>query len=244
MPFSDRGPVARSMRRYLGRATLTLVAVMLLSAFLLPLLSMLTLSLEQAGQRTTAGAPFYPAAPAMGTYQGETYEIYSVPIDGAMRDLMLVTKGRTESTFVDPGDPTQTPIVWQGAWRTLQQSWTFSPNIDNFTTPVAGEFFTKPSFGPFFTGTALGDIISTLLTREERGYTRYKPRTYRSTAFFAHTHTDIFFHRGENAMTQLEFARQGTITPAMEKCAASEGTSGGNHPARDWLQAPWLSRKT
>ncbi len=157
IPLSDRGPVARSMRRYLGRATLTLFAVMLLSAFLLPLLSMVTLSLEQAGQRTTAGAPFYPAAPATGTYQGETYDIYSVPIDGAMRDLMLVTKGRTESTFVDPGDPTQTPIVWQGAWRTLQQSWTFSPNFDNFTTAWAQLNFPRLLFN-----TAAVSVLSTI----------------------------------------------------------------------------------
>lgn len=157
MPFSDRGPVARSMRRYLGRATVTLVAVMLLSAFLLPLLSMVTLSLEQAGQRTTAGAPFYPAAPATGTYQGETYEIYSVPIDGAVRDLMLVTKGRTESTFVDPGDSTQTPIVWQGAWRTLQQTWRFSPNIDNFTTAWAQLNFPRLLFN-----TAAVSVLSTI----------------------------------------------------------------------------------
>ncbi len=157
MPFSDRGPVARSMRRYLGRATVTLVAVMLLSAFLLPLLSMVTLSLEQAGQRTTAGAPFYPAAPATGTYQGETYEIYSVPIEGAMRSLMLVTKGRTESTFVDPGDSTQTPIVWQGAWRTLQQSWTFSPNTDNFTTAWAQLNFPRLLFN-----TAAVSVLSTV----------------------------------------------------------------------------------
>ena len=157
IPLSDRGPVARSMRRYLGRATLTLFAVMLLSAFLLPLLSMLTLSFEQAGQRTTAGAPFYPAAPAVGTYQGETYDIYSVPIDGAMRDLMLVTKGRTESTFVDPGDPSQTPIVWQGAWRTLQQSWTFSLNTDNFTTAWAQLNFPRLLFN-----TAAVSVLSTI----------------------------------------------------------------------------------
>ena len=37
LSFSDRGPVVRSLRRYLGRATITLFAVMLLSAFLLPL---------------------------------------------------------------------------------------------------------------------------------------------------------------------------------------------------------------
>ena len=156
-PISDRGPVARSMRRYLGKATLTLVAVMLLSAFLLPLLSMLTLSFEQAGQRTTAGAPFYPAAPAVGTYQGETYDIYSVPIDGTTRDLMLVTKGRTESTFVDPTDAAQAPIVWQGAWRTLKQSWTFSPNIDNFTTA-----WTQLNFPRLLFNTAAVSVLSTL----------------------------------------------------------------------------------
>lgn len=157
IPLSDRGPVARSMRRYLGRATLTLVAVMLLSAFLLPLLSMVTLSLEQAGQRTTAGAPFYPATPATGTYQGETYEIYSVPIDGTARDLMLVTKGRSESTFVDPADPTQTPIVWQGAWRTLKQAWTFSLSFDNFTTAWA-----QLSFPRLLFNTAAVSVLSTI----------------------------------------------------------------------------------
>jgi len=157
MPFTERGPVARSMRRYLGRATLTLLAVMLLSAFLLPLLSMFTLSLEQAGQRTTAGAPIYPAAPATGTYQGETYDLYAVPIDGTTRNLMLITKGRTESTFVDPGDASQTPIVWQGAWRTLQQAWTFSPNIDNFTTA-----WSQLNFPRLLFNTAAVSVLSTV----------------------------------------------------------------------------------
>jgi multiple sugar transport system permease protein len=157
MAFSDRGPVARGMRRFLGRASLALVAVLLLSAFLLPLLSMVTLSLEQAGQRTTAGAPFYPAAPATGTYQGETYDIYAVPIDGTTRNLMLVTKGRTQSTFVDPADPSQTPIVWQGAWRTLQQAWTFSPNLDNFTTVWAQLNFPRLLFN-----TAAVAVLSTI----------------------------------------------------------------------------------
>jgi multiple sugar transport system permease protein len=131
--FWDGSALSRSLRGYLGRASLSLLAVIILSAFLLPLLSMLTLAFEEAGQRTTAGAPWYPASPATGTYQGQTYEIYEVPIDGTTRSLMLVKKGRAESTFVDPADPTQTAIVWQGAWRTLEQSWVFDPKIDNFT---------------------------------------------------------------------------------------------------------------
>ncbi len=155
--FGDRGPVARSMRRYLGRASLTLLAVMILSAFLLPLLAMVTASFEDAGQRTTAGAPIYPASPATGTYQGETFEIYEVPIDGTTRNLMLVTKGRAQSTFIDPGDAAQTPIVWQGPWRTLKQAWVFDAKLTNFST-----VWSQLNFPRLLFNTAAVAILSTL----------------------------------------------------------------------------------
>src|SRR6266550_4578245 len=106
--FGDRSPVSRILRRYLARASLTLLAAMLLSAFLLPLLFMITTSLQQGGQRATPGSPVYPAVPATGTYQGQTYIVYTVPIDGVDRALMLVVKGREQSTFIDPADPAQT----------------------------------------------------------------------------------------------------------------------------------------
>jgi multiple sugar transport system permease protein len=155
--FSDRGPVARSLRRYLARASLTLFAVMILSVFLLPLAAMATASLEDAGQRTTAGAPVYPASPATGTYQGESFEIYAVPIDGTVRKLMLIKKGRSESTFVDPADATQTPIVWPGAWRTLQQSWVFDPKLSNFST-----VWSQLNFPRLLFNTAAVSVLSTL----------------------------------------------------------------------------------
>ncbi len=155
--FGDGGPVARTMRRYLVRSSVTLLAVMLLSGFLLPLLSMLTISLQDAGQGTISGAPFYPASPATGTFQGAEYDIYVVPIDGVDRSLMLVTKGRVQSTFVDPADPNQTPIVWQGAWRTLKQSWTFDPKWSNFAT-----VWSQLSFPRLLFNTAAVAILSTL----------------------------------------------------------------------------------
>jgi len=153
----DRGPVARSYRRFLGRAGLTLFAVLLLSMFLLPLLAMLNMSLQDGSQMTTPGAPVYPAKPATGVYQGETYDIYSVPIDGTTRDLLLVKKGRAESTFIDPSDPTQTPIVWQGSWRTLQQSWRFDLNIGNF-----GTVWSQISFPRLLFNTAAVAVLSTI----------------------------------------------------------------------------------
>ncbi|MEA2519973.1 MAG: multiple sugar transport system permease protein, partial [Chloroflexota bacterium] len=155
--FGDTGPVAKSFRRYLGRASLTLLAVVMVSAFLLPLVAMVGASLEDASQRTTPGAPVYPASPATGTYQGETFEIYSVPIDGAVRDLMLVKKGRNQSTFVDPADRTQTPIVWQGAWRTLPQSWVFDPKLSNFST-----VWSQLNFPRLLFNTAAVAVLSTL----------------------------------------------------------------------------------
>jgi multiple sugar transport system permease protein len=154
---ADRGPVARSYRRFLARGSLTLLAVLILSAFLLPLVAMVTASLEDAGQRTTAGAPIYPASPATGIYRGESYDLYQVPIDGTVRNLMLVKKGRTESTFVDPADPAQTAIVWQGGWRTLQQSWVFDPKLSNFST-----VWSQLNFPRLLFNTAAVAILSTL----------------------------------------------------------------------------------
>src|SRR6185436_11461962 len=83
--FGDGGPIARSYRRFLGRASLTMFALIILSAYLLPLLYMVTASFQQAGQASTPGAPIYPATPVTAVYQGQTYPIYAVPIDGATR---------------------------------------------------------------------------------------------------------------------------------------------------------------
>jgi multiple sugar transport system permease protein len=133
--FTDRSPVARSYRRFLGRSMLLMFTLIIVGAYLLPLLYMVTTSLQQPGQSTIAGAPIWPAVPQTASYQGQQYPVYAVPLpDGSTRSLILVDPGRESSTFIDPSDPTQTPIEWQGRWRTLQQAWTFAPLLDNFTT--------------------------------------------------------------------------------------------------------------
>ncbi len=155
--FGDRSPSSRILRGYLGRAMLTLLAVMLLSAFLLPLLFMVTTSLQQGGQGSIPGAPAYPAVPESGTYQGQTYPVYTVSIDGVNRDLLLVVKGREQSTFIDPADPSQTPIVWTGRWRTLSQPWTFDPQWQNFAT-----VWDKLNFPRILFNTAAVAVLSTI----------------------------------------------------------------------------------
>jgi multiple sugar transport system permease protein len=134
-PFSDRSPVARSYRKFLGRASILMFALVVISAYLLPLLYMVTTAFQQPGQSTTAGAPVYPASAQTAPYQGQDYPVYSVPMaDGSTRQLILVEPGRESSVFIDPKDPSQTRIEWVGRWRTLQQAWTFAPLVENFTT--------------------------------------------------------------------------------------------------------------
>jgi multiple sugar transport system permease protein len=157
LSLRDRGPIARSYRRFLGRATLTMVALAIVSAYLLPLLYMVTTAFQQPGQSATPGAPIWPAVPLTATYHGQEYPIYEVPIDGATRNLMLVEKGRDESTFVDPKDAIATPIVWQGKWRTLSQAWVFAPLIDNFTTA-----WNQLNFPRLLLNTALIALLSTI----------------------------------------------------------------------------------
>jgi multiple sugar transport system permease protein len=155
--FTDAGPVSRSYRKFLGRASITMLALIILSAYLLPLLYMVTTAFQQPGQSSTPGAPVYPAKPQTGIYEGQEYPIYAVPIDGIVRNLILIKKGREQSTFVDPADPAQTPIEWVGRWRTLEQAWAFAPEIANFTTAWSQLDFPRALFN-----TAAIAILSTL----------------------------------------------------------------------------------
>lgn len=47
--LTDRSPVARSYRKFLGRSSILMFALIIISAYLLPLLYMVTTSLQQPG---------------------------------------------------------------------------------------------------------------------------------------------------------------------------------------------------
>ncbi|MHB8959858.1 MAG: carbohydrate ABC transporter permease [Candidatus Limnocylindrales bacterium] len=133
--FSDRSPIARAYRGYLGRSLLLMGTLIVMGAFLMPLLYMVTTAFQQFGQSATPGAPWWPATPQTATYNGDTYPVYNVPMpDGSTRALILTEPGREASVFIDPANPSAGPIEWQGRWRTLTQNWAFTPEIDNFTT--------------------------------------------------------------------------------------------------------------
>src|SRR6478752_1746255 len=108
----------RRFRKDTGRSFLfTFVIVVVLAAFLAPVLRSLAVSLRTPQQVGQADSPQYPAVPLTFDYNGETYDLYTVPIDGVARELALVAAG---------------PITWQGSWRTLSRSWSFSPAWQNY----------------------------------------------------------------------------------------------------------------
>jgi multiple sugar transport system permease protein len=127
----NRRPPA-SGRDAMRSFVITFFAIVVVAAFLSPLVRAATMSVKNSGQISQAKAPIYPADPETVIYHGRVYDVYNVPIDGTTRELALVTKGRTESEFVDPANPDAGTITWQGSWRTLDPVWVFAPQWGNF----------------------------------------------------------------------------------------------------------------
>ena len=150
-------PLQRSLRKFTGRAALFLVAAALLSAFLMPLAYMAMTSLKDQAQVADPAAPLYPASPRTFTYEGVALPIYAVPIDGVVRELAIVQKGRESSVMVDPADPAAGTFTWEGRWRTLQPAYAFDPKVENFSTA-----WDQIEFPKLLRNTAIISVISTI----------------------------------------------------------------------------------
>ncbi len=131
--LSATGPLTRQTRRFAAVAGLTLFAVMIASAFLMPLAYMVVTSFKDQSQLTAVGAPLYPAAPETFEYEGQVLEVFDVPTeDGTVHAWALLEPHREDALFIDPANPAAGPITWEGRWRTLEQHWTFELSLDNF----------------------------------------------------------------------------------------------------------------
>jgi len=112
--------------------TVTFIAVVVVAAFLSPLLRSFTISLKNPDQINELNGPVYPASAVTFNYQGKDLDVYQVPLDGQTRDLALLKKGRVSSDFVDPANPAAAPVTWQGSWRTLTPTYRFDPQWQNY----------------------------------------------------------------------------------------------------------------
>jgi multiple sugar transport system permease protein len=167
------GALTREMRKLLVAGSVTLFATLLLLAYLTPMAYAVSTSLR--GSTTDADAPLWPAAPATFTYQGTAYELYRVPTEQGVRSLAAVKKGRQQTTFIDPANPSE-EIVWQGRWRTLERVWAFSPRWQNYREAWTAN---DPTFGRQFLNTAIiagTGMVGTLLscTLVAYGFSRFR----------------------------------------------------------------------
>jgi multiple sugar transport system permease protein len=118
----------------------TSLTIFLLVLFLSPFAFMLFTSLKTQEQIAVLGAPIWPAMPATLEYNGKEMEGYSVPMntcegsedDNSDATLVLVKKGRQESTFADPSDPERGEFLCAVSWRALERPWEFSPTWQNY----------------------------------------------------------------------------------------------------------------
>lgn len=128
----ERARSSESGRDAMRTFVITFFAIAVVAAFLSPLIRAATVSVKNSGQISQTNAPIYPADPETFIYHGRAIDVYKVPIEGTTRELALLTKGRTESEFVDPANPGAGKITWQGSWRTLEPVWVFAPQWGNF----------------------------------------------------------------------------------------------------------------
>jgi len=123
------------MRGFAAKSAVTLIAITIVSAFLMPLAYMVATAFKDPSQLTAVGAPLYPAAPEVFEYEGKELNVYDVPApDGSVHAWALLQPHREDAVFIDPADPEAGPITWVGRWRTLEQHWALSLKVDNFTT--------------------------------------------------------------------------------------------------------------
>lgn len=130
--LSQRKVMPRKLREGLEAAAVTSLALVVLILFLIPMVYGIVTALKTDSQFSKVGAPWWPATEAKFEYEGKSYDIYKVPIDGHIRELALVVRGRESSSFIDPDHPEAGLIEWQGAWRSLDRAWEPDPQWVNF----------------------------------------------------------------------------------------------------------------
>ncbi len=113
------------------KAGVTLLGLLLLVIFVLPLGYMVNTAFKLDTQTTAQNAPLYPAVPVTFSYQGKDLQLYNVPIDGQTKRLALLHGYRENSEFIDPANPGAGVIQWTGRYRVLTPVYRFSLSWEN-----------------------------------------------------------------------------------------------------------------
>ncbi|MEO8354296.1 MAG: carbohydrate ABC transporter permease [Chloroflexota bacterium] len=141
-PIIKNKALTHKLRTGFNVTFVTALTISILVIFLAPFLFMIFTSLKTQGQIAQLGAPIWPAKPTSIEYNGKTVELYNVPMstcaggdpnDASTKELAITKKGRQESTFTDPNDPTRGEFNCKVSWRALERPWVWSPTWENYS---------------------------------------------------------------------------------------------------------------
>lgn len=124
--------IAQRRRNLLNRSALTLLALILLSIYLMPLAYGVVTSLKSKAQVGDASAPLLPMETVLFEYEGQQLGVYNITIDGVDQQLALLRPSRNSSVFIDPADPT-VEIEWSGNWRQLTPAREYAVQWGNYS---------------------------------------------------------------------------------------------------------------
>lgn len=165
------------MRNIFSTTFITVLTISLLVIFLAPFLFMVFTSMKNMEQISTVGSPIYPAEFPKFEYNGQSLDIFKVPLpDGTTKELALLKKGQKESVFIDPGNVEAGEITWQGSWRSLDRPWKFSftSAISNYKEVIETINFPRLLWNTTFYAimTEIGTLISCVLVAF--GFARFR----------------------------------------------------------------------
>ena len=98
----------------------------------MPMLYAVTNSLKTQEQASDARAPLLPSDNMHYEYEGQQYDVYTVPTDQGDKQYALIDPGRRSSTMIDINNPEAGTIEWEGNWRTLTPVTTTSFHTENY----------------------------------------------------------------------------------------------------------------
>ena len=170
MATYDQASVARQgarpsgFRHALGqegtqRLLMTVLGLVVMVMFLLPLGYMLATAFKPAAQLTVPNAPLWPAQPVTYNYQDQELPLYQVPTDAGTKQWALVKGYREDADFIDPEHPEQGVINWKGRYRTLTPVYRFAPTLDGFRSALE-----QVNYLLLFRNTFILAVISTIGT--------------------------------------------------------------------------------
>lgn len=124
--------IAQQRRKLLNRAAVTLVGLIVLCLYLMPLGYGAVNSLKSPEQAADIRAPILPSEPVNFEYEGQTYAVYEVPTDAGVKQYALIDPGRRSSTMIDVTNPGAGTIEWEGNWRNLTPVTSTAFHFENY----------------------------------------------------------------------------------------------------------------